>query len=192
MLYLLVPCIWYLTLIQCFCSIGNFCWVWRSMARETGETSLGILWPRGHQLKSQVMLRSISLGSFQEGRIRGDQVSMISQWSISKTQNCLHQTVTVLLLRNIWWRLQINRKIIICPAWLSKNLTGNHQTRACHLFLIQLKETCLWHRRAGFLHTNRNRRGVMCSEALIMDTSFHLLILYCKCNLCSINELRRT
>lgn len=172
--------------------IGNFCWVWKSMARETGETSLGILWPQEHQLKSQVMLRSISLGSFQEGRIRGDQVSMISQWSISKKWNRLRQKVTILLLWTIWWRLQINHRIIICPAWLSRNLTGNYQMKACHLFSIQLKETCLWHRRAGFLHKNRNHRGVMYSEALIMDTSFHLLILFCKCNLCSINELRRT
>lgn len=131
------------------------------------------------------MLRSISYGKFQEGRIKGDPVSMTSQWSISKKQNLLHLN----LLRTIQLRLRINSRIINRLAWLSRNMTGNRKTRVFHLFSIQLKEMCLWHRCVGFLPTNQNHQGVMYFEAHTTVTSFPLSKLCCKCNLCSINEL---
>ena len=121
------------------------------MVKGIGETSLGTLWPQGHQLRLQVMLRSTSSGSLQEGRIREDPVSMTSQWLISKKQNLLHQTLPNPLL---------HFRIRHCLAWLRRNMSGNCHVRACPLFSIPQVETCsCQHHCMAFLHMNLDHRS---------------------------------
>lgn len=121
------------------------------MVKGIGETSLGTLWSQGHQLRLQVMLRSTSSGNLQEGRIRGDPVSMTSQWSISKKQNLLHQTLPNPLL---------HFRTRNCLAWLSKNMSGNCRVKACQLFSIPQVETCsCLHHCMAFLHMNLDHRS---------------------------------
>ena len=132
---------------------GNFCLVWRSMVKGIGETFQGTLWPQGHLPRLQVMLRSTSSGSLQGGRTRGDQVSMTSQWWISKKQNLLHQTLPGLLhlyrIRN-------------CLAWWSRNMIGKRHVMTCLLFSTQQMETCSWqHHCMGFPRMNLDHRSII-------------------------------
>jgi len=148
------------------------------MVKGIGETSPGILWPQGHLPRLQVMLRSTSSGSLQEGRTRGDPVSMTSQWSISKKQNLLHQTLQGLLhlyrIRN-------------CLAWLSRNMIGNCQVMTCLLFSILQMEICSWqHHCMAFLHMNLDHRSIIYLDNLHgrqfspCDTSVQMQLMECQ------------
>lgn len=119
----------------------NFCWDLRSMEKVTGETSLAISWPRGLQLRSRVMLRNTSSDNLQEAKIRGDQASMTSQLSIFRTLNLLrlmikHNLHQITLRQLCSLRSSIRKSL----PWLSSSMTGNHQTKVCHWFSIQLTE----------------------------------------------------